>query len=174
MQSSPAGSLNRTPTARPTVKLFAKGDCSPTVSLNEDTESGDCVMVEVAHEPQRASPSQTMTSIPHHLRSKAAGVNSVKKASRILAVGLFTTQERSSCTISGSTNKSKEDKKRPQFDPTRMTLIHGNNYYTLNYLCEHTVYSCKTYIRLKLINIIIRDNHRNLTKVIQLHTLQQQ
>lgn len=132
MQSSPAGSLNRTPTARPTVKLFAKGDCSPTVSLNEDTESGDCVMVEVAHEPQRASPSQTMTSIPHHLRSKAAGVNSVKKASRILAVGLFTTQERSSCKISGSTNKSKEDKKRPQFDPTRMTLIHGNNYYTFN------------------------------------------
>ena len=104
----------------------------PTVSLREDTESSDCVMVEVDHEPQRASPSQTITSIPHHLRSKAAGVNSVKKVLRILAVGLFTTQEQSSCTISGSTNKSKEDKKTPQFDPTRMTLIHGNNYYTLN------------------------------------------
>lgn len=113
MQSSPAGSLNRTPTARPTVKLFAKGDCSPTVSLNEDTESGDCVMVEVAHEPQRASPSQTMTSIPHHLRSKAAGVNSVKKASRILAVGLFTTQSEAPAQSQAQQTNQKRTKRGP-------------------------------------------------------------
>lgn len=75
---------------------------------------------------------KTMSAKDNKTVTQKKKSNSVKKASRILAVGLFTTQERSSCTISGSTNKSKEDKKRPQFDPTRMTLIHGNNYYTFN------------------------------------------
>ncbi|XP_068682183.1 uncharacterized protein [Montipora foliosa] len=122
--SSPTGSLIRTPTVRPTVSKSP----SPTVSLvsldNDGTESNhDCKIEEAAVQPQGTS-SQSLVSIPHHLRSKAAGVNSVKKASRILAVGLFTTQERTSCTISGSTNKSTDDKKRPQFDPQRMTLIH--------------------------------------------------
>ena len=127
LQSSPTGSLIRTPTVRPTVSKSP----SPTVSLvsldDDGTESNhDCEIEEAAVQPQRTS-SQSLVSIPHHLRSKAAGVNSVKKASRILAVGLFTTQERTSCTVSGSTNKSTDDKKRPQFDPQRMTLIHGND-----------------------------------------------
>lgn len=104
------------------------GDFSPTVSLNDETESSDCSMEE-ADEPQRTSSSQTMTPTPHHLQSKAAGVNSVKKALRILAVGLLTSQERSSCIDSGSTKKFKRRKQRPQFDPQRMALIHGNNYY---------------------------------------------
>ena len=99
---------------------------------NDGTESNhDCEIEEAAVQPERTS-SQSLVSIPHPLRSKAAGVNFVRKASQILAVGLFTTQERTSCTISGSKNKSTDDKKRPQFDPQRMSLIHGNdkNYYS--------------------------------------------
>ena len=71
-----------------------------------------------------------ISEIPHHLRSRAASAGSLKKATRVLAVGLFTVRERSSCTVSGSSNKHKEDKTRPQFDPSRMALIHGN-YYSL-------------------------------------------
>jgi len=69
------------------------------VSLdNNGTESNhDREIEEAAVQPQRTS-SQSLVSIPHHLRSKAAGVNSGNKDSQILAVGLFTTQERTSCT----------------------------------------------------------------------------
>ena len=72
------------------------------------------------------SPEQSKIAvIPHHLKSKAAGANSLKKGARILAVGLFTVKEHCSCMVSGSINKSKQDNKRPQFEPHRMALIHG-------------------------------------------------
>ena len=44
------------------------------------------------------SPEQNMAVIPHHLRSKAAGANSLKKAARILAVGLFLISKRFKCS----------------------------------------------------------------------------
>ena len=66
-----------------------------------------------------------MATIPHHLRSKADVANSLKKASRILVVGLFTVKECCSSTASRSTNKSTDAAKTPQIDPHRMALIHG-------------------------------------------------
>lgn len=87
-------------------------------SINSSPERSDTSITDKPNEKE-------LTAIPHHLKSKAAGANALKKAARILAVGLFTVEERCSCTVSGSSNKSKEDNKRPQFDIYRMSLIHG-------------------------------------------------
>lgn len=90
---------------------------------NSTGESGD----DSGDLPVR-SPENQKVVLPHHLKSKAAGANSLKKAARILAVGFFTVKERCSCTVTGSSNKTKEDTKRPQFDTYRMSLIHGECY----------------------------------------------
>lgn len=92
--------------------------CNESSHHESSDESSD--LVNLSSEDQVA-----VLHVPHHLKSKAAGANSVKKAARILAVGLFTVKERCSCTVSGASNKSKEDTKRPKFDIQRMTLIHG-------------------------------------------------
>ena len=112
LQSSPTGSLIRTPTVRPTVSKRP----SPTVSLvsldNDGTESNhDCEIEEAAVQPQRTS-SQSLVSIPHHLRSKAAGVNCVKKASRILAVGLNSPHKRGPPALSQGQQISQQMTKR--------------------------------------------------------------
>ena len=70
--------------------------------------------------------SGTMVEILHHLKSRAASSGALKKATRILAATVFTVAERCSCTVSGSSKKSNEDAKRPQFDQGRIYLIHGN------------------------------------------------
>ena len=67
-----------------------------------------------------------ISEIPQHLKSRGASAGSLKDwATTVLSVGLITVRERCSCTVSGSTNKNKEDKTRPQFDPSTMGLIHG-------------------------------------------------
>ncbi|XP_078364086.1 uncharacterized protein LOC144648382 [Oculina patagonica] len=86
---------------------------------NSTGESGD----DSGNLPVR-SPENQKVVLPHHLRSKVAGTNSLKKAARILAVGFFTVKECCSCTVPGSSNKSNEDTKRPQFNTYRMSLIH--------------------------------------------------
>lgn len=102
--------------------LFTTGTPHPSpvlqCSINSSPESSHASIIDEKTEKE-------LTAIPHHLKSKAAGANALKKAARILAVGLFTVEERCSCTVSGSSNKSKQDNKRPQFDIDRMSLIHG-------------------------------------------------
>ncbi|XP_015778890.1 PREDICTED: uncharacterized protein LOC107356778 [Acropora digitifera] len=101
--------------------LFTTGTPHPSpvlqCSINSSPESSHASIIDEKTEKE-------LTAIPHHLKSKAAGANVLKKAARILAVGLFTVEERCSCTVSGSSNKSKQDNKRPQFDIERMSLIH--------------------------------------------------
>ena len=108
---------------------------------SSESNSGSVGIEEQAHDQREfkvMSPEhvQKMAVIPHHLRSKAAGANSLKKGARVLAVGLFTVNERCSCTVSGSTNKSKDNTKRPQFEPHRMTLIHGKCFKMYHILCD--------------------------------------
>lgn len=69
-----------------------------------------------------------MSEVPQHLKSKAANVDAVSRAARILAITMFTVFERSVCTISGTTAKNgsppqpgKEPKQK--FDEHRLTLI---------------------------------------------------
>ena len=69
-----------------------------------------------------------MSTVPQHLKSKAAGANSVTKAARILGIDMFTEYERLMCTISGShgaAGKSGSDKEKPKFDIHKMGLIQG-------------------------------------------------
>jgi hypothetical protein len=56
--------------------------------------------------------------IPNHLKSRASNAGSVKKAARLLAVGLFNTNERKNCTLTGGKGKGK-------FDENKVTLLHG-------------------------------------------------
>ena len=56
--------------------------------------------------------------IQHHLKVKASTAGSVKKATRVLALGMFSAEERMSCTITGGNGKEK-------FDQNRVSLISG-------------------------------------------------
>ena len=71
--------------------------------------------------------SATMSSVPPHLKTKAASASAVTKATRILAIGMFTFFERLHCTISGATGKNgaPDSAQGKKFDHHRVTLIQG-------------------------------------------------
>ena len=67
--------------------------------------------------PDHVSPIHT-EQIPHRLKLKASTSGSVKKATWVLAVGMFSAEERKSCTVTGGNGKEK-------FDQNRVSLISG-------------------------------------------------
>ena len=84
-----------------------------------------------SHQPHALSSSSTSCSpaqpqerqvssaaIPHQLKSKASAAGNFKKAARILAVSMFTVEERKQSTLTGGKGKNK-------LDPERMLLICG-------------------------------------------------
>ena len=68
--------------------------------------------------PETPNPSIHTEQIQHQLKLKASTAGSVKKATRVLALGMFSAEERMSCTITGGNGKEK-------FDQNRVSLISG-------------------------------------------------
>lgn len=98
---------------------------------NSKDDKGNIKQQRYHHCPEQLfSAKNVFSDVPHHLKSKAANVDSVSKAARILAIAMFTVFERSVCTISGTTakNASPEPGKasKQKFDEHRLTLIQGN------------------------------------------------
>ena len=68
--------------------------------------------------PAQPHERQVSAAIPHQLKSKASAAGNFKKAARILAVSMFTVEERKQSTLTGGKGKNKQD-------PERMLLICG-------------------------------------------------